>query len=102
MRFYGLKIFNLVQLDYYGEGVFLVTLFKDNIIEYNYLIGNPNYLNISKEWEDLNKDNYVLHTGTLQSEKCITFISFNAYSNKDDYASMLESDMEMDRGKMVN
>lgn len=103
MRHYGLKIFNMAQLDYYGDGLFIVTLFKDTTLEFNYPTGSPNRLHISTEWQEENRDDYVVSTGTSQFENCVTSILFNGCSNKDGYASMLimESDMEMEGGIMV-
>lgn len=103
MRYYGMKIFNMAQLDYYGEGLFVVSLFKDTALELNYPVGMPKDLNMSKEWEEQNRDDYVVRAGTFQLAACETSIFFNCCTNKDGYASMLilESDMEMDRGLMV-
>ncbi|KAL1803070.1 hypothetical protein ACET3Z_031717 [Daucus carota] len=63
MRYYGMKIFNMAQLDYYGEGLFVVSLFKDTALELNYPVGMPKDLNMSKEWEEQNRDDYVVRAG---------------------------------------
>lgn len=102
-KFYDFKIFNLAQLDYLGEGLFVVTLFKDNAMELEYPVGNPNNLVMDKEWEEQNRDDYVVKPGTPQLDRCVSSIFFNGCSNKDGYASLLvlDSDMEMDGERMV-
>ena len=104
MKYYGLKIFNLVQFDYLGEGLFVVRLFKETAIESKYPSDRANDVQCSKEWEALNRSHYVLDTSTLEGEKAIASISFNACSSRTDYVYLLyvESDVDHSRGDMVN
>ncbi|KAL1811215.1 hypothetical protein ACET3Z_021280 [Daucus carota] len=87
VRFYRLRIFNMAQLDYCGEGLFVVTLFNDTALETNYPVGNPHNLVMDKEWEEQNRNDYVVRTGTFQLERCQTSILFNGCSNKDGFAN---------------
>ncbi|KAL1824226.1 hypothetical protein ACET3Z_011004 [Daucus carota] len=103
MKYYGLKIFNLVQFDYLGEGLFVVRLFKETAIESKYPTDRANDVQCSKEWEALNRSHYVLDTSTLEGEKAIASISFNACSSRTDYVYLLyvESDVDHSRGDMI-
>lgn len=103
MKYYGLKIFNLVQFDYLGEGLFVVRLFKETAIESKYPSDRANDVQCSKEWEALNRSHYVLDTSTLEGEKAIASISFNACSHQTDYTYLMfvESDIDQSRGNMV-
>ena len=102
-RFYGVKILNLVQFDYIRGGLFMIRLFKDTAFESKDPVGSATDVEISKEWEELNRAQYVLDTNTLESEKAIASISFNACSNRTDYTYLMfvESDIDQSRGNMV-
>lgn len=103
MKFYGVKIFNLVQFDYLGDGLFVVRLFKETAFESNYPTDKAEDIELSKEWEALNRSQYVLDTRTLEGEKAIASISFNACSHQTDYTYLIfvESDIDHSRGEMV-
>ncbi|XP_017240976.1 uncharacterized protein LOC108213693 isoform X1 [Daucus carota subsp. sativus] len=102
-KFYGVKILNLVQFDYIGDGLFVIRLFKDTAFECKCPTGRANDVEISKEWEALNKAQYVLDTNTLECEKSIAPISFNSCSNRTDYTYLMfvESDIDQSRGNMI-
>ncbi|KAL1816402.1 hypothetical protein ACET3Z_018976 [Daucus carota] len=103
MKFYGVKIFNLVQFDYLGDGLFVVRLFKETAFESKYPTDKAEDIELSKEWEALNRSQYVLDTRTLEGEKAIASISFNACSHQTDYTYLMfvESDIDHSRGEMI-
>ena len=102
-KFYGVKLLNLVQFDYVGDGLFVLRLFKDTTFESKDPAGSATDVESSEEWEELNRSQYVLDTNTLESEKAIASISFNACSNRIDYTYLMfvESDIDQSRGNMV-
>ena len=103
-RYYGLKIFNLVQLDYVGDGLFIIRLFKETAFESKYPTGRANDVEWSKDWETLNRAQYVIDSSTLECEKAMALISFNACANRTEYAYLIfvESKFDEGRGNMVN
>ncbi|WOH09637.1 hypothetical protein DCAR_0729095 [Daucus carota subsp. sativus] len=102
-RYYGLKIFNLVQLDYVGDDLFIIRLFKETAFESKYPTGRANDVEWSKDWETLNRAQYVIDTSTLECEKAMASISFNACANRTDYAYLIfvESKFDEGRGNMI-
>lgn len=41
VTFYGIRIFGIVQFNYYGDGMFSVKIFKESVVECNYPLSNP-------------------------------------------------------------
>ena len=103
-KYYGLKIFNMVQFDYVGEGLFIVRLFKETAFECKYPTGRANDVDYGMDWEALNRAQYLLDTSTLEFEKSMSSISFNACLPRADYAYLLfvESDIDKSRGQLVS
>lgn len=80
MEYYGIKIFNIVQFDYFGNGFFNVKIYKEAGIEINYPIIHPDQWFINKtEWKD---EEYMVEYGNMQFDKAIALLVFNAFLNK--------------------
>ena len=94
----------MVHFDYYGEGLFVIKLFRDTATECNYPDGFATNLEFSEEWEIANRDDYVLDTSTSEYENAMNSIRFNACLNNREFGSLIfsESNFDPTSGKMVS
>lgn len=96
MRFYGVKIYNLLQLDYYGDNLFVVKIFKDTATECNYESKDlAEFLKI-EDLEHWRKDKYVLDSLSLEYEKVSARWLFNALHNNASYFQITINSLDID------
>lgn len=60
MKYYEIKMYNVVQFDYYGGDEFDVTIFKDTRIEINYPQMTESEFLKSEKFLQWKKDEYIV------------------------------------------
>lgn len=69
MMFYGVKLFDFIQFDYYRGDMFVVTIFNESVLEPNYpVIEPPNFFN-SEKAKNCKREDFVIERGTVEYEK---------------------------------
>lgn len=96
MKFYGVKIYNLLQFDYYGESVFVIKIFKDTAIECTYPTEKVEVYFQNAESQRWKKDQYILDSSSLEYEKVCALWIFNAYHNYAKYVEIQIKNMNID------
>lgn len=81
MRFYEIKLYNLVQFDYYGNDLFKVKIFKDTAVECNYPIKNPEEFFKDDNINTWKKEQYIINCLSLEYQKAYALWKFNCYEN---------------------
>lgn len=80
MRFYEIKIYNLIQFDYYGENLFVVAgIFRDTATECKY----PTTINVEEYFKTKDitswiEDEYVIDRCSMEYHKSRELWLFNA------------------------
>ncbi|KAK1354320.1 hypothetical protein POM88_047576 [Heracleum sosnowskyi] len=86
MKFYEIKIYNLVQFDFYGNNLFLVKIFKDSAVECEYPITNQNnFMDNEKLHTVWRKEQYVIDGWSLEYDKAHALWSFSSHHNYVNY-----------------
>lgn len=85
MRFYEIKIYNLIQFDYYGQNLFVVSIFRDTAIEARYPTNNAEEYLKNEDMSNWIKDQYVINMFSMEYDKSEELWSFNACKNCDLY-----------------
>ncbi|KAK1378623.1 hypothetical protein POM88_025367 [Heracleum sosnowskyi] len=86
MKFYEIKIYNLVQFDFYGNNLFLVKNFKDSEVECEYPITNQKvFMDNEKLHTVWRKEQYVIGGWSLEYDKTHALWSFSSRHNYVNY-----------------
>ncbi|KAK1367678.1 hypothetical protein POM88_033770 [Heracleum sosnowskyi] len=86
MRFYEIKLYNLVQFDFYGNNIFVVNIFKDSGVECVYPIKDKKvFMDNEKMHTVWRKEEYVIDGWSLEFDKANALWSFNSHQNYVDY-----------------
>ncbi|KAK1360110.1 hypothetical protein POM88_044584 [Heracleum sosnowskyi] len=86
MRFYEIKLYNLVQFDFYGNNTFVVNIFKDSGVECVYPIKDKKvFMDNEKMHTVWRKEEYVIDGWSLEFDKANALWSFNSHQNYVDY-----------------
>ncbi|KAK1396947.1 hypothetical protein POM88_006810 [Heracleum sosnowskyi] len=86
MKFYEIKIYNLVQFDFYGNNLFLVKKFKDSTVECEYPITNQKvFMDNEKLHTVWRKEQYVIDGWSLEYDKAHALWSFSSHHNYVNY-----------------
>ncbi|KAK1384936.1 hypothetical protein POM88_022671 [Heracleum sosnowskyi] len=86
MKFYEIKIYNLVQFDFYGNNLFLVKKFKDSAVECEYPITNQKvFMDNEKLHTVRRKEQYVIDGWSLEYDKAHALWSFSSHHNYVNY-----------------
>lgn len=81
MRFYKIKLYNLIQFDYYGQNLFVVSIYRETAIECKYPTTNPNENYKNEDMTTWIKDEYVIDRFSMEYDKSQELWSFNACQN---------------------
>lgn len=100
MRFYEIKIYNLVQFDYYGNDLFDVKIFKDTAIECNYPIEDPEVFFKNDNINSWRKEQYMIDCSSLEYQKSYALWKFNSYENNVTSFDIKISDAAIDKNLM--
>lgn len=101
MRFYGIKIYNLVQFDYYGNDLFVVKIFKDTALEINYPEEDPEEF-FKKECNHYwRKEQYLFDSLSLEYQKSNALWSFNGCENVVQYFDINICNSDIDEQLMT-
>lgn len=85
IKCYDIKVYNVIQFDYYGDNVFVVKIFRNTTIECNDSIMEPaKFLENEKHFK-INKDLNIIDGLSLQYQKAYALWFFNACQNFDEY-----------------
>ncbi|KAK1384317.1 hypothetical protein POM88_022052 [Heracleum sosnowskyi] len=95
-RFYGVKLYHLVQFDYYGDNLFVVQIFKNSAIECNYPTEDPEKFFENENINNWRKELYMMGCSSMEFEKSYALWLFNGYENGVDYfdISIISSDID--------
>ncbi|KAK1384321.1 hypothetical protein POM88_022056 [Heracleum sosnowskyi] len=86
IRFYEIKLYNLVQFDFYGNIIFVVNIFKDSGVECVYPIKDKKvFMDNEKMHTVWRKEEYVIDGWSLEFDKPNALWSFNSHQNYVDY-----------------
>ncbi|KAK1401088.1 hypothetical protein POM88_000693 [Heracleum sosnowskyi] len=86
MRFYEIKLYNLVQFDFYGNNIFVVNIFTDSGVECVYPIKDKKvFMDNEKMHTVWRKEEYVIDGWSLEFDKANALWSFNSHQNYVDY-----------------
>lgn len=86
IRCYEVKLNNLLQFDYYAKDMFLVKIFRDNEVECNNRIEDPELFLKNENLSSWRKDRYTIDRNsvkTMKYQKSHALWSFNANENYD-------------------
>lgn len=81
MRFFEIKLYNLVQFDYYGNDLFLVKIFRNSGIESNYQTLDPALFFKNESMHRWRHEEYMLDCISLEYQKSLALWLYNAYEN---------------------
>lgn len=86
VRFYEIKLYNLVHFDFYGNNMFVVKFFKDTGVECVYPIKDKKEFMDSEDSHTVwRKEEYVIDGWSLELDKARALWSFNSQQNYVDY-----------------
>lgn len=97
MIFYGVKLFNIVQFDYYGDNIFIATIFKENGIESKYPVTDPKKYFLTEESRRWKKEDYIIQQGTMQYEQNAALFCFNGLMNVTEYYDIQITNSDVDQ-----
>ena len=81
MRFFEVKLWNLVQFDYYGNNLFIVHIFKDNAVESKYPKIDPEEFFKNENMNSWREEQYVIDFLSMEYQKSCALWTFNAYTD---------------------
>nr|XP_017258259.1 PREDICTED: uncharacterized protein LOC108227556 [Daucus carota subsp. sativus] len=94
MRYYGLTVYNVALFEYYGDGLFEVQIFRDTAVECLYPKMHPTeFFKTTGKYYD--EEDYILDTKSLELEKQLSLLCFNACANKTDFVEMCLSEQNL-------
>lgn len=96
MKYYEIKMYGVVQFDYYGNDQFGVRVFKNYAIESNYRMMTPLQFLRSKKCRKWREDEYIIDGLSLQYQMSIALWSFNAFMNYVDYFEIRVNNVHID------
>lgn len=67
MRYYTVKMYSMIQFDYYGDDTFKVIIFKTNMVEYNYPTIDVNFFIKNKNTDNWKAEEFILGKSNLRS-----------------------------------
>ncbi|KAK1380373.1 hypothetical protein POM88_027117 [Heracleum sosnowskyi] len=88
MKFYGVRIFGIIQFDYYDNGLFNVNIFKKIAIECYYPLSDPRAYKKSEAAKEYNVDEFLINFDSLEYFKRIEQLSFNGFFLEPHYAEI--------------
>ncbi|KAK1380370.1 hypothetical protein POM88_027114 [Heracleum sosnowskyi] len=88
MKFYGVRIFGIIQFDYYDNGLFNVNIFKKTAIECYYPLSDPRAYKKSEAAKEYNIDEFLINFDSLEYFKRIEQLSFNGFFLEPHYAEI--------------
>ncbi|KAK1378495.1 hypothetical protein POM88_025239 [Heracleum sosnowskyi] len=97
MRFYQIKLYNLVQFDYYRDCLFLVKIFKNTAVECDYRKQDPEEFFRNEDLNSWRKEHYITDCLSLEYEKCHAVWSLNAFENHVGYININIRDVDIDQ-----
>lgn len=90
MKFYEIKLYNLVLFDYHGEDLFTVKVFKETAVECNYPTMNADEFFRSHRRNQWREEQYIFDCWNLEYDKSRALWTFNAFEN---YVNYFEIDI---------
>lgn len=81
MHFHEIKLYNLVQFDYYGDDLFVAKIFKESAIETQYLKINPKDFLTTEHISTFKEEEYELDGWSLEYDKARALWNFSACQN---------------------
>lgn len=81
MNFYGVKPFSFVQFDYYGDSMFVVSIFEENAVECVYPQSDPRIFFKMEESKYKYKKDLMIKRGTIEYEKSAALFLCNGVKN---------------------
>lgn len=83
--YYRVELFNLLQFDFYGDGIFIVSVFKEHGIESKYPTIHPASFLETEEGKNWRKDNFITNRSSIEYDKRAAQFSFNVLRNDYEY-----------------
>lgn len=96
MRYYTLKMYSIVQFDYYGNDIFKVIISKTNMVECNYPTTHVDVFIKNKNTVKWKPKEYILGQSNIEYEKHASLWSFNGYWNSSEFKEMKVSKSDID------
>lgn len=97
MRYYRVTIFSMLKFDYYGDGLFLVTIFKANAIEVKRPLYDFKEFVTYEGFQNCNPDEFMFDGSCLEFQKKMGLWAFNSYRNCPEYYTMRVYSFDIDQ-----
>lgn len=92
MLYYGVRTCSFIQFDYYGESMFIVSIFSEYAIECEYPEIAPENFFGSEICLEVDKRRYMESHGTIAHENRCLLLSFNGKMNIPEYYELVMED----------
>lgn len=96
VKFYCVRIFNIVQFDYYGDGLFTFQIYKETGIECCYPSRDAKEfkkIELANVWK---KDEYLIDYNSMEYQKRVDLLCFKKIENIVDYIQIDIISMDVD------
>lgn len=97
MHFHEIKLYNLVQFDYYGDDLFVTKIFKESAIELKYLKCNPKDFLTVVHLSTFKEEEYELDGWSLAYDKARALWNFCACQNYVQYFELMIHNADIDK-----
>lgn len=96
MTFYGVKAFVFVQFDYYGDSLFMVSIFEENAIECVYPQSDPGVFFEMEDCKSKEEEGFMIKRGSIQYEKSVAIFLFSTLKNISEFFEIKMKDSYFD------
>lgn len=101
VKFYGIRIFSIVQFDYYGGGLFKVKIYKESAIECHYPLSDPIAFKKSEAAKEVNEDQFLVNYDSLEYDKRLALLTFNGFILDPHYVQIDIMPMDIDPKRKI-